>query len=130
MFVTLAESTPLDSSLFSLGVGGVIVVMLFKEMLKYLARRSEAKDKQAIQETAGSSQQEIRDALSILRKIEKRVDDLHRMHDIKDRDGVPVWYNKSATEEHIRKLGDGVEKLTKAVDALATVVDDDEEGDQ
>ncbi len=44
-----------------------------------------------------------------LRRIARQIDDLHKWHDVRDEDGVPVWHLK-------RSMFSAIERLTRAVE--------------
>lgn len=45
-------------------------------------------------------------------KIKNQLDDLYKMHDKKDEEGVYVWYVRRSLEKAIEKLADNVSKQT------------------
>lgn len=62
-----------------------------------------------------------RDVKAILEKV----DDLYQWHDVRDRDGTPIWYVKRSLEDVIIHLGENIEKegrlLEKLVDGIKRV---------
>lgn len=45
-------------------------------------------------------------------KMAEQVDILYNLHDVKDSDGVPVWYVRHSLEKSIEKLATAVEQMS------------------
>ena len=102
-----------------LGVGGIFAIIILREVFGFLAKK---RDK-----NGGSSAQT--DMFTLLRAIEAGTAELVRLHDVKDEDGVPVWYVRKSLERQIERLVMGVASMTKAVDAQTDVLEKLAEGD-
>jgi len=46
-------------------------------------------------------------------EIERKIDDLHRWHDVVDSEGVRLWYVRRSLEKAIEKLAENIEVSTK-----------------
>lgn len=47
----------------------------------------------------------------VLENIEKKTEELWNLHNVKDHDGVPVWYVRKSLEESINNLADSIDDL-------------------
>ena len=45
----------------------------------------------------------------------KHIGDLHRWHDVRDNEGIPVWYVRRSLESAILKLTDAVDRLAAKI---------------
>lgn len=79
----------MDPSLMDVGISIVIVLMLLDKILPYLTKKNGSNSK-------------------IMTKIERQVDELWEWHNIKDADGVPIWYVRRSLEDAIHKLADNI----------------------
>ena len=115
----LAESGPGDL-VTQLGVGGIFAIIILREVFGFLAKK---RDKN------GSSTAQT-DMFTLLRAIEGGTAELVRLHDVKDEDGVPVWYVRKSLERQIERLVVGVAGMTKAVETQTEVLEKLAEGDK
>lgn len=53
-----------------------------------------------------------------LKKMEERQKTMYDLHNVKDREGVPIWYVRSSLEEAIKKLVTSIDNQTNLVSAL------------
>jgi len=53
-----------------------------------------------------------------LKKIEQQSQVMFDLHNIKDREGVPIWYVRSSLEEAIKKLVVSIDNQTNLVSSL------------
>ena len=81
----------------SLGVGGIIVIFMIREVISFLKSKSNGEWKQEIH-------------------------DLHVWHNKDDDEGVKVWYVRKSLETAITKLADSVDKQTAFLDRMASEV--------
>jgi hypothetical protein len=58
----------------------------------------------------------------LIQEMTKKVDELHRWHDIVDSDGVKVWYVRKSLEEAIIKLADNISVQTEILRSVVTLV--------
>ncbi len=102
----------MDPSLLELGVGGAFVILVLGKIFEFLIPllRGERKDDplKKIEETAVC--------------IDRRVADLHAWHNVKNHDGIPVWYVPSALEKAILELAKNTEAQTEVLRSLVTIV--------
>ncbi len=83
----------------SLGVGGLVVIFVIKELFTFLRYKSNGEWK-------------------------RELHDLWIWHNKDDDEGVKVWYVRKSLETAIVKLADNIEKQTALLDRLATEVKD------
>jgi len=98
--------------LTQLGVGGIFALLIIREVLGFLSKRKDrgnGNGKAAMTETVQS------DLFQLLREINEGTRELVRLHDVKDEDGVPVWYVRKSLERQIEQLVTGVAQLTNAI---------------
>jgi hypothetical protein len=84
--------------LTQLGVGGILVVLVLREVFNFLAKRNGEKGDAHPHECV---------------ECRKMVEQLFKMHDKTDEDGVYVWYVRKSLEAAISKLGDAIETQTQ-----------------
>lgn len=51
-----------------------------------------------------------------------KIEELHRMHDVRDNSGRPVWYVPPGFDERLNKLLEAVETNARATDKLVDAV--------
>ena len=59
-----------------------------------------------------------------LEAIHKDTSRLYDMHNIRDDDGMPIWYNKRSLENRIIGLADTLEGQTHSIDRLCNLLED------
>lgn len=106
-----------DVDITSLGVGGLLVFVVIKELFAFLKSREEKRNG-----NGGSRSSSTNDMFKLLRHVEDLTRDLHNWHDAKDEDQVFVWYVRKSLERQIEKLGDAVTKMVGATEAQTQVV--------
>lgn len=94
----------MDTNLQSLGVGGILLVLVLRMVFDFLKEMKKAKKPE---EEACIFSQKDRNVLY----------DLHRWHDRMDEDGVPVWYVRSSLEGNVKQLTVAIEQLARSGDA-------------
>jgi hypothetical protein len=106
----------MDELLTQLGVGGIFALLIIREVLGFLSKRKErgngngnGNGKPAMTAAVQS------DLFQLLREINEGTKELVRLHDVKDEDGVPVWYVRKSLERQIEQLVTGVAQLTSAI---------------
>ena len=60
--------------------------------------------------------------------IEKKIDDLHKWHDVQDSEGVKIWYVRRSLEDAITKLAENIDTQTKVFIKLDNRLDTIESG--
>ncbi len=105
----------MDDPLVQLGVGGLLAFLIIKEVLgflnKFLDKRKNGRSSEALVKLVCNPTPEILNMV-------KQVDELLRLHDVKDVDGVPIWYVRHSLEKAIAKLSEHVEKQTHMLEKL------------
>ncbi len=117
----------MDANLQSLGVGGILLVLVLTKVFDFLKFMKERKDEEGGQGPRCFTQKDRNllydlhrwqtDAMPQLAKLIAEVTDLHKWHDRQDADGVPVWYVRSSLEESVGELAKAIEQLAKSGDA-------------
>jgi hypothetical protein len=75
--------------LTQLGVGAVVIILVLKEVFTFIKKsRIDSED----------------DSRRTIIEIKNMIQDLHKMHDVRDDDGRPVWYFKNSLTEAITDL--------------------------
>lgn len=69
-------------SFTDLGVGGIIVILVLKEVFTFLKFKKNG--------------------------WQEQISDLHKWHNQRDRDGVPVWYVRHSLEDSINRLSKNI----------------------
>jgi len=105
----LLENIPLQ-----IGVGGIFVVLVLKEVLAFVA--SQGKDKEAGKPGGCSNSAECQ---ATIRRIASQIGELHDWHSMRDPNtGVFVWYGNLAT----RELKDAISALAETSRAQTEVL--------
>jgi hypothetical protein len=97
-----------------LGVGGVFALLVIRTVLDFLSKQREKKSNG--NGNGGISSSAVNDMFAINRSILSFVEDLHKWHDVKDEDQVPVWYVRKSLERLIGELSKSVNRMTKAIE--------------
>lgn len=88
-----------------LGVAAIVVLLVLREVFSFLKSRKNGDDGDAVWRA------------SLGRTTEKMAGEIHQLyvwHDVKDSDGLPVWYVKSSLEAAIAALADNIAAQTVA----------------
>lgn len=102
----------MDDMMTQLGVGGILAILMVREVLNFL------KSKQPTQN--GETQR----LFVKLDQVTRHVADLHKWHDKTDEDGVPVWYIRRSFEDAVEKLADAVTQLAASSSVQTKVLED------
>ena len=81
-------------SLTELGIGGILALLILKEVFNFLKTRK------------------LNGESGKIAKIFELTKDIFDMHNQKDNDGVYVWYVRRSLEEAIIKLAENIDKQT------------------
>jgi len=100
-----------------LGVAGILILLFLKEMFAYLKTR-DAKKNALI-----ASPKSDYDQGHIIETIDDNVKWLRNIHNVKDKDGVPIWYFRSSLEELLKILADNSKTQTELLTAMNTKID-------
>lgn len=60
-----------------------------------------------------------------LEEMEKQSSEMYQLHNVKDRDGVPIWYVRSSLEAALNKLITAIESQTTLMNVLIQEVRED-----
>jgi len=120
----------MSNQLIQLGVGGMFSIFILREVLtflKYILNRKSEKlpevtlvpNEMARLKLIGHQVHDIHnnhkkhvfdDARAV--QLFQQTDELHKLHSIKDEDGVPVWYVRKSLEKAINNLSENVARQT------------------
>lgn len=87
----------MNNTLTQLGVGGLVAVLLVREVLNFLKQRRNDKDGVDLQ------------------RLAQQVTDLYQWHSVVDGEGVKVWYVRRSLEEAIRDLSANIRAQTEVL---------------
>ena len=89
--------------LAEVGVGAIVALLIIKEVLGFLKTRRSGDGR--------------------CPECFRLVQDLHKMHSVKDQDGVPVWYVRRSMETAIDKLAENIQTQTLILQKLTDKLD-------
>jgi hypothetical protein len=101
-----------DSILLQLGVGGIFAIMVIREVLGFLRDRK-----------GGATSEEGAKTRELVHQVKSKLDELHKWHDVRDDEQVPVWYVRKSLEREIGKLCEAVGKLEQAATKQAAAIE-------
>jgi len=84
-------------SILQLGTGGILALLLVREVLTFLAKK---KGDSGTTNYYSDARTEI---------MARQIAELHDWHDHEDNDGVKVWYVRRSLEESVAKLTDAIQ---------------------
>ena len=96
----------MEDQLLSLGVGGLLVVIVLREVFSFLKDRKP----DGANDTAA---ERIEKTLKLAYEIKEMSSDLWEVHNVRDQDGVPVWYIRRGLEESIEKLAEAITVMSQ-----------------
>ncbi len=110
----------MNETLTQLGVGGILVILVLREVFGFLkARGTNGKGRSTCDECASA----LKELLGIAGETKRRgeettgmVSALYKLHDVRDAHGQPVWYAGSLT--------DAVRELSANLKAQAEILRD------
>ena len=91
------------------GSGAMVSLLMLKEVSSFLKDRKNGKNHQ-------SHQHDLTDKLD---DLSRQIENLYDWHNVRDQDGVPVWYFKRSLEDTLDKLSDSITKQTLAMERIA-----------
>ena len=100
------------SLLMELGVAGILIYLVLREMLTQLFKFL---DKKKGEDGRGPAAASFRDVFGLLRDMRAHVAELHKWHDKDDEDGVKVWYNRKSLGQSIDRLAESTTQFTASV---------------
>ena len=111
-----------------LGVGGIFAILVIREVISFLQAREDKKNGTArgVPDCAGPVIAQLAKISETMRLIGEQMkatgehcSDLHKWHNVKDRDGMPIWYYRRSMEEAIDRLHTGISKQTDVLVLLS-----------
>ena len=90
----------MNNTLVQLGVGGLVALLIIREVLNFLKQRRD--DKGGVD----------------LQHLAQQVSELYQWHSVVDSEGVKVWYIRRCLEEVIRELSANIRAQTKVLQEL------------
>ena len=117
--------TPILTSGDSFLLGGVVVAALLIYRIvdfmlnKYGNTKCDKQEKVRCSKDPDKLAEAVDAILAVdLKKMEEREKIMFDLHNVKDREGVPIWYVRSSLEEAIKKLVASIDNQTMLVSAL------------
>jgi hypothetical protein len=101
-----------ESILLQLGVGGIFALLLIREVLSFLKDRK----------SSGSNEEHAK-TRALIHELKNKLEELHKWHDVRDDEQVPVWYVRKSLEREIGKLCEVVGKLEQAATKQALAIE-------
>jgi len=83
------------------GVIFIGVILILREVFAFVVKRKN-----------GTNKTTQDDCLLCIKKIAQQTDDLYRWHDVRDDEGIPIWYVRKSLEKAIDNLSENVAKQT------------------
>jgi hypothetical protein len=101
----------------------VVAALLIYRIVDFMFTKYGNTSKCDKQTPCASNPEKLADAVDIIlsvdfKKMEERQKTMYDLHNVKDREGVPIWYVRSSLEEAIKKLVTAIENQTMLVSAL------------
>ncbi len=98
----------MENILQSLGVGGILAIIILKEFLNYISQKKP--------EHFNKKLDKICEDVKILKRESR---DLHQWHDKEDSEGVKIWYTRNKSlEDILKRIVDNMEVQTKILQKL------------
>jgi len=99
-----------DNFVLQLGIGLAAAYLILKLVFEHVIPLF----KPVIEQKSGK----INGTAAMVKKTHDRVADLYRWHDVRNADGVFVWYVRSSLETALGKLADNIDTQTKVLQEL------------
>jgi len=107
------------------GVGGIFLLLVLQMVFKFVKEHREKKN--GADETGDAILLRRLDAMSEVMKetcntakaTSRHTSDLLKMHEVKDADGVPIWYYRRSMEDAIDRLGITIDKQTTVMNEMS-----------
>ena len=96
-----------------LGAGAVFAMLVIEKVFGFL-KSWEAKrltQRQDSSRPRRHTPEELKELLPMMRTLNENVEWLRTMHEVKDADGAPIWYNRRSSEDATREA---IKELTTA----------------
>ncbi len=97
-----------------LGVGATFSLIIIKMVFDFVKGRKRNGD---------DGYKEIEKIKAVSYDIKNKLDDLHEWHNVRDNDGVPIWYVRRSLEEAINKLADNIAMQTQLFQQMSLKID-------
>lgn len=104
----------------SIGLGAAVVVLkIIFDFLKPVLDKLLGNDKKE-----PSMSRQVESCCEMLQSMRHKVDELHSWHNVRNADGVPVWYVPSALEKAIQALAANINEQTAVLRGVAEIQKD------
>ena len=107
--------------IMQLGVGGIFAIMVIKIVLDFIKEKKNGNGKVVPDNVAKDLFTHFEDQkieYQLVREIHAYAKWLKEIHDVKDEDGLPVWYVRRSLETAIVALAKNIESQTKVLERL------------
>jgi len=101
-----------DFSTTDAGIIFIGIILVLREVFAFVIKKRN-----------GKHEYECIECIKKIKSISKQTDDLHRWHDVRDDEGIPVWHIRKSLEKAIIKLADNVKEQTIAIQEQSAVLE-------
>jgi len=115
----------LFESIQGLGAAGCFVLLVLYMMFQFMGKKKQPQDVfdklsklSVLLQVVAKQVEEQCVWAEVLRVIAKQTEELHKWHDQKDSDGVPVWYVRKSLEVAIGSLSTNIGEQTKVLASM------------
>ena len=109
-----------------LGIGAIFSLMILKEVFGYLKSRKDDSPVLKLPETVQNSlaalviqMDQMHEMKDDIKKSISQTDELYKMHNVKDLNGVPVWYVNQSLGIAIERLAENVQNQSIVLERIA-----------
>ena len=94
----------MEDTLTQLGLGAIVALQILDKVLPYIAAKRNGKNGKTISSSvltdckASSLVPDLSTMVTCMAQIDRKVDDLHNWHAIRDEQGVPLWYGRTSVK--------------------------------
>jgi hypothetical protein len=113
----------MEDSLLQLTAGGILAVLVIREVMGFLSRHNGRKQEKETNANCGKCLEILQSSLDEMKGVKGEVHDLHSWHNVRNPDGGFVWYLPSTLEKAIGRLADNVAALMPVLQWMQRSVD-------
>jgi len=109
-----------NDTITQLGVGGIFAILVIQQVLTFMGKRKNGAAPARF--TIFDSPEDRKRVVGTMVKCAEQVNKLYDQHQVKDSDGVPVWYVRRSLEDAVKSLSTNVNKQSDLLRELVTEV--------
>ena len=87
------------------GIGGAVAILVLKEVFNFI--KEMRKDNSCVDDDKER------------RRINNKIEALYEWHNVKDENGVPIWYHRPQAERIIEKMAENIATQTEVLKDLS-----------